>query len=256
MSLPFRNLLASEIETAVSAVNSGGVKIQLKKANFATQHILDESVGILNWRVTFPDKHCRIEIWDETKKEWVGREHFLEVEKNTVQASLDAISDTGTIWGIGQELDSAPEIFFYAADLKNYKYNPDSKNGYCTDLFRVSDVKYNDKKIVSITVEVMENAYSGPYYTKTFLSKEAKQSMDQTQRVAEDVPDTLEDDQEIVIGYLSGKKYGEVKGTDEFNSLLRWIRNATPRYSSEDKIRQFLTLKKMAAKMFAAEKEG
>ncbi len=61
----------------------------------------------------------------------------------------------------------------------------------------------------------------------------------------------MADDDVIVIGYLAGKKYGDVKNTQTFLNTLKWALNSKSVYTDEKKAAQIIVLKQMAESLKA-----
>ena len=61
----------------------------------------------------------------------------------------------------------------------------------------------------------------------------------------------MADDDVIVIGYLAGKKYGEVKNTQTFLNTLKWALNSKSVYTDEKKAAQLIVMKQMAESLKA-----
>lgn len=90
MNLQFRPLRADEIECRVATVKQNGISLLLYKDARVDMRLLDEVVGKMNWKrdhqVIDDCLYCTVSVWDEDKKEWVGKqdvgvESFSEKEK-------------------------------------------------------------------------------------------------------------------------------------------------------------------------------
>lgn len=117
MNIQFRPLKAEEIEVRVDRIGEKGAVFLLYKDARCDMNILDETVGAQNWRRTHEvingNLFCNIDIWDETKKEWVRKQDVgteSNTEKEKGQAS-DSFKRAGTNWGIGRELYTKIFIF-------------------------------------------------------------------------------------------------------------------------------------------------
>ena len=159
MDLEFRLLEADEIDCRIAQCNEYGVQILLYKDARCDQNILDEKVGALNWqrKHTRDNANCIVGIWDEDKKQWVekedtGTESFTEAEKGLAS---DSFKRACFNWGIGRELYTAPQMFVKKENLKKHE----QKNGkwICRDSFKVTDIKYQDKKIVYVQILNISN---------------------------------------------------------------------------------------------------
>lgn len=150
----FRDLKENEIDVRIAQVKQNGVSLLLYKDARVDQDILDETVGPMNWqrRHTRDNANCIIEIWDDTKKQWIGKEDtgtesFTEKEKGLAS---DSFKRAGFNWGIGRELYTAPFIWITAenADIK--------QNGgkfTCYDKFYVEKIQITDKKITGLAIK-------------------------------------------------------------------------------------------------------
>lgn len=158
MDLNFRTLKADEIDVRIGSVNRGGVNLLLYKDARVDMNLLDTHVGSLNWRrkheVIDGKLFCTVSIYDPDKKEWiskqdVGTESYTEKEKGQ---SSDAFKRACVNWSIGRELYTAPTIFFYSNQLKNYS----CENGKykCFDTFSVVNIQYdNNRTIANVTIK-------------------------------------------------------------------------------------------------------
>ena len=74
----FRDLRADEIDCRVAIVKDSGVSILLYKDARCDMNILDEAIGITNWKrhheVINGNLFCTVEVWDEEKKEWISKQ--------------------------------------------------------------------------------------------------------------------------------------------------------------------------------------
>lgn len=164
-TINFRTLEASEIECRISTVKSSGVSLLLYKDARCDMNILDETVGPENWQRKHelingnlfcsvglnvsPASDSPVWVW----KQDVGTESYTEKEKG--QAS-DSFKRACFNWGIGRELYTAPFIWI-PADKCSIKDTgrKDSRGNVvftCYDKFYVSDIGYENKKIISLTI--------------------------------------------------------------------------------------------------------
>lgn len=151
----FRLLEADEIDVRVATINQKGASLLLYKDARCDMNILDETVGAFNWKRehTRDNANCIVSLWDENKKEWVGKEDtgtesFTEKEKGLAS---DSFKRACFNWGIGRELYTAPFIYVSADKMNIYE-----KNGkYATyDKFSVEKIAYDDnRQITGISIK-------------------------------------------------------------------------------------------------------
>lgn len=153
MEYKFRDLKAEEIDVRIATVGEKGATLLLYKDARVDMDILDETVGAMNWQRKHlrDNANCVIEIWDDTKKQWIakedtGTESFTEKEKGLAS---DSFKRAGFNWGIGRELYTSPFIFVKSSD-----YTQVIKNGKPTtyDKFIVSKIEIEDKKITELEI--------------------------------------------------------------------------------------------------------
>ena len=154
MEYKFRNLKATEIDCRVSQINEKGLSLLLYKDARVDMDILDETVGPMNWQRTHTrdNANCVIEICDEDKKQWIGKEDtgtesFSEKEKGLASHSFKR---AGFNWGIGRELYTAPFIWV-SADKCNIKKNNNGKCS-CFDKFSVEKIVIEDGRIKKVSI--------------------------------------------------------------------------------------------------------
>ena len=123
--LKFRTLKANEIECRVGTIEEEYLTLLLYKDARCDMNILDETVGVLNWKRehTRDNANCIVSIYDENKKEWVskedtGKESFTEAEKGLAS---DSFKRACVNWGIGRELYTAPFIYIPSDKCTIYK---------------------------------------------------------------------------------------------------------------------------------------
>ncbi|MBP3279326.1 MAG: hypothetical protein J6M44_10265, partial [Butyrivibrio sp.] len=265
-------LYASEIEARVAQVNKGGAQILLYKDARVDQNILDETFTIFGWQrkhELIGDRlYCTVSVKNPDTGEWitkqdVGTESYTEKEKG--QAS-DSFKRACFNLGIGRALYTAPNIFIKKEDLCGYKDDGDKPK--CNNTFRVKDISYteDEKAIKSVTIEVLyygdvkktlvfsndvaalkPAAKASAPTAASVKSAPVKETAAKTPETAPEVtPAGITDDTIIQIGNCRNKKYGEVKGTAQFKSFLRWMRTSTTKYDSPEQQRQFDIFKEMA----------
>lgn len=151
--MDFRAVKADEIECRVGAVSKEGkgFSLLLYKDARTDMNILDETVGAMNWKKHYDlidgQLFCTIEIWDEDKKMWIGKQD-VGIESNTEAEkgrASDAQKRSGFAWGIGRELYSAPFIWITDGDPKK-------------DRFAVDSITIENKKITALSIK---NAKTG-----------------------------------------------------------------------------------------------
>ena len=150
--MEFRRLRADEIDCRISQVSKKGVMCLLYKDARCDMNILDETLGAENWQrkhdLINGNLFCSVGIYVKDRNEWiwkqdVGTESYTEKEKG--QAS-DSFKRACVNLGIGRELYTAPFIWFNASDCNIIE---DKK---CYDSFRVTDIGYDGRNIVRLTV--------------------------------------------------------------------------------------------------------
>ncbi|MCM1190059.1 MAG: hypothetical protein NC541_12275 [bacterium] len=151
-----RLLTAEEIECRISVVNEKGLSLLLFKDARVDQKILDETYTPFGWRRSHQaidgNLYCTVEIWDESKKQWIGKQDVGTMsysEKEKGQAS-DSFKRACFNWGIGRELYTAPFIWIPAAMAKVY---PKGDRYASNEHFEVKSIAYNDnREIVSLEI--------------------------------------------------------------------------------------------------------
>lgn len=141
--MEFRALRADEIECRIGTAKEGkGVSLLLYKDARCDQNILDETVGCMNWqrKHSRDNANCIVEIWDDEKKTWVGKEDTGTESNTEAEKGLasDSFKRACFNWGIGRELYTAPFIWIPGAT----KY----------DKFWVSKMEVKDRKITDLTI--------------------------------------------------------------------------------------------------------
>lgn len=129
--MKFRKLRAEEIDCRISQIEKNWCALLLYKDARVDQDILDETVGIMNWKKDYQlidgQLFCTISIWDNEKQQWVGKqdvgiESFSQEEKGRAS---DAQKRSAFCFGIGRELYTAPSIFIFPR--KDIKYKDKGK---------------------------------------------------------------------------------------------------------------------------------
>ena len=158
----FRDLKADEIEVRVAQAKENGVSLLLYKNARCDMNILDETVGAENWQNKFYEHKgilfCSLGIntnyaHPELPDRWVwkddaGVESNQEAEKGNAS---DARKRSGTAFGIGRELYTAPFIWIKAEDCTALRQN--GQKWQCFDSFEVERIIIEDKRIVAIAIK-------------------------------------------------------------------------------------------------------
>lgn len=193
----FRALKPEEIDCRIGTINERGLTLLLYKDARVDMDILDETVGPKNWKREHSrdNANCVISIWDDDKKEWVGKED-TGVESNTEKEkglASDSFKRSGVNWGIGRELYSAPFIYI-TSDMCTISKN--DKNKYtCKESFIVKSIEYDDKrkiKALTINSEYYGNEKEVFVYPKKKMSTKKAEPKKETKAKAEDECYTLE----------------------------------------------------------------
>lgn len=149
-TMKFRTLEANEIDLRVATINDNGLSLLLYKDARADMNILDETIGIMNWKREHSrdNANCTVSIWDDEKKQWItkedtGAESFTEKEKGLAS---DSFKRACVNWGIGRELYTAPFIWIKATD-----FDLKERNGKKTtfDKFVVTKIEYDNKRNIT-----------------------------------------------------------------------------------------------------------
>jgi len=132
-------LSIDQIDFRIQSINLGGYATILayKDARVDMQR-LDEVCGPLNWmrNHTRDNKNCTISIWDDGKKQWVGKED-TGVESNTEKEkglASDSFKRAGFNWGIGRELYDYPliQVKLNSNEFEKKKDKNDKDKAYAT----------------------------------------------------------------------------------------------------------------------------
>lgn len=154
-TLKFRSLRPDEVECRVATISDNGLSLLLYKDARVDQNVLDETVGVMNWKrehQMIGDRlYCTVSLWDSEKKQWiskqdVGTESYTEKEKG--QAS-DSFKRACFNLGIGRELYTAPFIWIKATDCK---ITEKSGKKVCYDKFRVAKMEVDGGSISSLEI--------------------------------------------------------------------------------------------------------
>ena len=145
METMFRDLKAEEIDCRISMVKQNGLSLLLYKDARVDMDILDETVGVYNWKRehTRDNANCIVSIYDSEKKEWISKED-TGTESNTEKEkglASDSFKRACVNLGIGRELYTAPSIFIFPK--KDIKYKNGGKE--VDEFFEYKDGKYTTK---------------------------------------------------------------------------------------------------------------
>lgn len=97
MKYEFRALTADEVECRISTVSEKGLSLLLYKDARCDMRLLDEVVGMMNWKRSHElingNLFCNVSIYDEDKGEWitkqdVGIESYTERQKGEASDSF------------------------------------------------------------------------------------------------------------------------------------------------------------------------
>lgn len=142
--IQFRKLKADEIECRIGQIKATGLTLLLYKDARCDMNVLDETVGPLNWKRehTRDNRNCIVSIYDEDKKEWIGKED-TGTESNTEAdkgLASDSFKRACVNWGIGRELYTAPFIWVKKEDCNISATSGDRFR--CYDKFKVIKLTY------------------------------------------------------------------------------------------------------------------
>ena len=228
-----RLLIPDDIEVRIQSTNSGGARLLLYKNARVDMSILDETFGAMNWQRTHTrdNTNCIVSVWDDDKKQWISKEDTgtdsnMEAQKGRAS---DSFKRACFNWGIGRELYTAPDIFFYNSDLKNYK--KDDKGRYsCFDRFSVTDITYDGRTIATVTIRNDSNGT-----VKTFGETPKRQNANQApptpeKKVTKANIDALKNSIEkkgvsisLVLG-MAGVETLEGITPEEYNKVVKTVR--------------------------------
>ena len=148
MNLTFRKLKADEIDCRIGQIKENGLTLLLYKNARCDMNILDETVGPMGWKRehTRDNQNCIVSIYDEDKKEWVGKEDVGSESNTEAEKGLasDSFKRACVNWGIGRELYTAPFIWVKAENctIKDYVGGDGKKRFKCFDTFKVVKLTY------------------------------------------------------------------------------------------------------------------
>ena len=147
-----RTLRADEIDVRVGTAkpDGKGASFLLYKDARCDMAIMDETFGAMNWKREHSrdNQNCTVSVWDDEKKQWVGKED-TGTESNTEREkglASDSFKRACVNWGIGRELYTAPFIWLNGNpnDLKYEKLSV--KHIAYNDSREISELVLTDKK--------------------------------------------------------------------------------------------------------------
>ena len=154
MERDIRLLRPDDIEVRIQSVNKGGARLLLYKNARVDMSILDETFGPMNWKRehNLDNRNCTVSVWDPEKNQWISKEDTGTESNMEAQKGLasDSFKRACFNWGIGRELYTAPDMFVYKSDLKTF--NASGDRYLCFDKFRVTDIQYDGRTIVKVSV--------------------------------------------------------------------------------------------------------
>ena len=154
-----RLLKADEISCRIQQVTSTkGAVVLLYKDARVDMSILDETYGPMNWqrghREIGGKMFCVISVWDDEKKQWIAKED-VGVESNTEATkgeASDSFKRSGTNWGIGRELYTAPFIYIQLQDSEVKQGNGGKWQAASSFVLSVHSIEYNDAREIKSLV--------------------------------------------------------------------------------------------------------
>lgn len=180
----FRDLRKNEVEARVAQnFKNGGVRLLLYKNARCDMNILDETVGAMNWERDHKEikgrMYCGIGIYNKELDRWIwkwdcGSESNMQAEKG--EAS-DSFKRAGFNWGIGRELYTAPDILFWANEVK------DQYDKYDVTGLEIIDGVIASVEVLNLTTNVKKKFTQG-VVEKPKTAKEAKAESDAKNEVA------------------------------------------------------------------------
>ena len=146
----FRLLRADEIDCRIGTIRENGLSLLLYKDARCDMNILDETVGMYNWKREHSrdNANCVVSIWDTVKGQWISKEDTGTESNTEAQKGLasDSFKRACFNWGIGRELYTAPFIWIPAGKCE---INERSGKFYCYDKFLVKCIEYGDNGVIT-----------------------------------------------------------------------------------------------------------
>ena len=150
-----RPLTSKEVEFRIQSINGGKfANILVYKNSRVDMQRLDEVVGCNNWKREHlrNNSNCVVSIWDESKKQWVGKEDTGTESNTEAEKGLasDSFKRACFNWGIGRELYSYPKISIRLNDKEvtetTYNGKKKYKQSYDLDLNSWKwEIEFNEK---------------------------------------------------------------------------------------------------------------
>lgn len=122
--LKFRKLYAHEVDVRTQSVvygnkktkeNPKGAILLLYKDARCDMNILDETVGVFNWKREHSrdNANCVVSLWDSSKGQWISKEDTGKESNQDAEKGLasDSFKRACVNWGIGRELYTSPFIW-------------------------------------------------------------------------------------------------------------------------------------------------
>lgn len=151
----FRNLKESEIQCRVQIVKENGFSILLYKDARCDMQILDETVGVMNWKREHKrdNANCVVSIWDSSKGQWIskedtGVESYTDSEKGLAS---DSFKRACFNWGIGRELYTSPFMWIKAENGETYQKDGKWKVSFDVKL-SVAEIEIKNSTIKHIVI--------------------------------------------------------------------------------------------------------
>lgn len=152
VEVSFRPLKPSEIECRIGTIakNGNGLSLLLYKNSRVDMAMLDEAVGPMNWKREHSrdNRNCTVSIWDDEKREWVGKEDTGTESNTEAEKGLasDSFKRACVNWGIGRELYTAPFIWI-PKELCHIKQDGNGRFR-CYDRFSVTNIHYDGDGVI------------------------------------------------------------------------------------------------------------
>lgn len=189
-----RLLSKEDIEVRVAQTNTYNnngqqvvkVNLLLYKNARVDMKILDELFTPFGWKRSHKligDRlYCVVEVWDETKKEWICKED-VGVESNTEaekgQAS-DSFKRACVNWGIGRELYTAPRIVIELNDREYTKDQNSRVKVWAT--FSVKSIGYDAKTRTITSLEIQDKNGNVRFSLGTHIQPEVTEKKEEQKK--------------------------------------------------------------------------
>lgn len=196
-----RLLTAAEIECRIATVNEKGLSLLLFKDARVDQKILDETYTPFGWRRSHQsidgNLYCTVEVWDESKKQWVGKQDVGTMsysEKEKGQAS-DSFKRACFNWGIGRELYTAPFIWVPATMAKVYAKGD---RYVSNEHFSVKAISYNENREIA-SLEIVDSKGQSVFSMQQSRKNRQMQNQSQGQNKNQDRSKGISKASEVVL---------------------------------------------------------